>query len=261
MSSTTDNYGAPPPYSEAPAGPPPSRSNHLEVPRPKARNGISPEERRSMEDEGREMPPGWLRTYDPETHHQFFVDTTAKPEPRSIWHHPYDDPQYMQSLPPAERTRIQGLHRAPSTEDIEAESSADDSHDPNQQRDASTEAAPTGVHKLGRKMKDKLTSSTHTEREQKRRHREEQERKIYEQHQVYRRAMSKAMQTGEPQLIGKDKAGKEVYIEPPQGMGGSSRNYGGNGYVISPYRQGGYAHPNARYIRPQVPNSKRQWAI
>lgn len=202
-----------------------------------------------MEDEGREMPPGWVRTYDPETHHQFFVDTAAKPEPRSIWHHPYDDPQYIQSVPPAERARIQGLHRTPSTADIEAESSGDDSHE---QRGASNEPAPTGVHKFGRKMKDKLTSSTHTEREQKRRQREEQERKIYEQHQVYRRAMSKAMQTGEPQLIGKDKAGKSVYIEPPQGLGGRIHQYDNGGYGVNPYAQGGYAQPNARYIRPQV---------
>lgn len=114
-----------------------------------------------------------------------------------------------------------------------------------------TGAEPTGVHKLGRKMKDKLTSTTHVEREQTRRQREEKERRIYEQHQMYRRAMSKAAQTGEPQCIGKDKSGRDVYIEPPMGMGG--RGYAGNGYGYNPYSQGGYAPPNSRYIRPQGP--------
>ena len=70
MSTNTNDLGAPPPYTEVTPSNPPSHSNNLQVPQPKARNGISPEERRSMEDEGREMPEGWVRTYDPETHHQ-----------------------------------------------------------------------------------------------------------------------------------------------------------------------------------------------
>ena len=70
MSGNIHSLGAPPPYSEASSTTAPSRPNNLEVPRPKARNGISPEERRSMEDEGRELPEGWVRTYDPDTHHQ-----------------------------------------------------------------------------------------------------------------------------------------------------------------------------------------------
>jgi len=49
-----------------------------------SRNGIPPEHRRSMEDEHRHLPPGWVRQYDAQSHHQFFVDIKADP-PRSIW--------------------------------------------------------------------------------------------------------------------------------------------------------------------------------
>jgi len=59
-------------------------TGHLQ-PQPVARNGIPPQARRSMEDEHRELPPGWIRRYDEGSQHQFFVDTEAKP-PRSIWH-------------------------------------------------------------------------------------------------------------------------------------------------------------------------------
>jgi hypothetical protein len=67
--------------------------SHLAVPR----NGIPPLHRRSMEDEGRPLPPGWIRQYDAKESHQFFVDTNTTP-PRSIWHHPYDDDQYLSTL-------------------------------------------------------------------------------------------------------------------------------------------------------------------
>ena len=184
---------------------------------------------------------------------KFFVHTTVDP-PRSIWHHPYDDPQFMSTLSPAERTRIQGLHKIPTTEDIEAESSDDDDCNPShKQGTGGAQEEPNGVHKFGRKMKDKLTSSTHVEREQKRRQREEEERRMYERHQMYRAAMLKAAQTGEPQSIGRDRSGNEVYIEPPmRGLGGG-RGYSGNAYGYNPYMQGGYGHSNPRYIRPQGP--------
>ena len=117
---------APPSYTDATASDP--RPATLQVPQAsthRARNGIPPEYRRSMEDEGRSLPQGWIRQYDDESHHQYFVDTTRSP-PRSIWQHPYDDVTYMSSLDPQERARIQALHKTPSQADIEAESSADD---------------------------------------------------------------------------------------------------------------------------------------
>jgi len=248
--------GAPPPYEETSSAP--QRTNHLVVPR----NGIPHSARRSMEDENRDLPSGWVRQYDAQTHHQFFVDTTSNP-PRSNWHHPYDDDRYLSSLSDSERTRIKELHRVPSQADIEAESSDDDDLPP---RQGQREGELSGAHKLGRKMKDKLTSSTHTEREARRRQREEQERRLYAQHQRFRQAMSRAAQTGEPQFIGKDKDGKDVYIEPPSfgggGMGGGFNEgiggypggrYANGGYGYNPFLQGPYGMPSARYARPMGP--------
>jgi hypothetical protein len=214
-----------------------------------------------MEDESRELPSGWIRQYDSKTHHQFFVDTTSSP-PRSIWHHPYDDQTYLSSVSPAERERIKNLHTVPTTADIEAESSDDDSRHHEGNNQGGNEENLSGTKKFGRKMKDKLTGSTHQEREAARRKREEEERKMYEQHQHIRRQMSLAAETGQPQLLGKDADGKEVYIEPPAdygyggGFGGGgfgAGGYGGRGYGYNPYSQGLYANPNARYIRPQGP--------
>jgi hypothetical protein len=255
----------------------------------KTRNGIPPQSRRSMEDEARALPTGWVRQFDPESHHQFFVDTTKEP-PRSTWQHPYDDDTYLNSLSPEEQARIHGLHRVPSEADIIAESSDDDDHHTTSGKPGTTAGPrehypntlprrgspePKGIHKFGRRMKDKLTSSTHVERQQQRQHRAEEEERIYRQHQAYREAMARAMETGEPQLLGKDKQGRDVFIEPPYGYGGygaaggpigggfggrtypGQGNYGHGGVGYNPYQQGGpYAAPNARYIRPQVPYAR-----
>ncbi|KAL8809693.1 MAG: hypothetical protein Q9223_003282 [Gallowayella weberi] len=211
----------------------------------RVRNGIPPEYRRSMEDEGRPLPAGWLRQYDPQNQHQFFVDTRQEP-PRSIWHHPYDDDEYMSSLDPAERRKIQGSLRVPSHADINAESSEDD-HAPT----PSTQPLPPRPEKpekqkFGRKMKDKLTGTTHEQRQEERRQRAIAEEQAYERHRQLRQAMVTAMNTGQPQYIGKDRDGRDLYIEPPQQV-----NHGGYGY--NPYTQGPYASPNARFLRPSGP--------
>jgi len=266
MASSSTNIGAPPPYEEtnsSPPGPPPHAT--------KTRNGIPPQTRRSMEDEHRSLPQGWIRQYDRQSHHQFFVDTNIEP-PRSIWHHPYDDDEYLSTLSPAEKSKIQKegltLQRHPSMADIEVESSDDDHDDGlgNSRGDVhgpggGTTTAGTGeehigaTHRFGRKMKDKMTHTTHAQREEKRRQRAEAERRAYAQHQHFRAAMTRAEETGEPQLLGKDKDGKEVYIEPSYGVagqqGGGGGFYGDNGYGVNPYSQGTYANPNARFVRPQ----------
>lgn len=284
---------APPSYEAATSSNPTATANTSTSSSPphKTRNGIPPSSRRSMEDESRPLPTGWVRSYDPHEHHQFFVDTTKEP-PRSIWSHPYDDDIYMNSLSPEERQRIQGLHRVPSQADIEAESSEDDEHHEHRAGRADRIGAgelpprpgadhPTGIHKFGRKMKDKITGSTHIEREQTRLRRAEEERHAYAQHQAIRQAMSRAIETGEPQLLGKDRQGKDVYIEAPQrgaygggfgggygggvgggfpGTGGGFGGHSGGGYgdrvMYNPYQHGPYANPNARIIRPQAPYSR-----
>ncbi|ORY70967.1 uncharacterized protein BCR38DRAFT_331317 [Pseudomassariella vexata] len=204
---------APPSYEQATADSPLPPFQRIE------RNGIPPNARRSMEDELRELPPGWVRTYDPETNHQFFVDTRADPAPRSIWHHPYDDDEYMKSLPAEERTRIKGLVRHPMQEDITAETTDDEEGEGTHHQNLSLgHGKPQQKHKqtgFGRRLKDKLTGSTHEQRLAARQQREKQERDLYRQHLLFRTGLQKAIQTGQPQLLGKDDNGSDVYLEPP----------------------------------------------
>ncbi|GME25148.1 ww rsp5 wwp protein [Neofusicoccum parvum] len=223
------------------------------------RNGIPAERRRSMEDEVRPLPAGWVRQYDQKSEHQFFVDTRSDP-PRSIWHHPYDDEQYLASLPPAEVENITRLHRSISLQDITAESSDDDADDhknkaqPAKQPGTSPKGSDEvhGLHKLGRRIKDRLTHTDHAQREAQRRQRAEQERQAYAAHLAARRALSRALETGEPQYLCKDRDGRDVYIVPPRGVGAPSGAYGYDPYAQGPF--GGTA--NARYLRPTTPYSR-----
>jgi len=54
--------------------------------------------RKSLDDERRDLPEGWVRCFDPKTEHAFYVDE-KDPNHRAIWVHPYDDPTFLQSLP------------------------------------------------------------------------------------------------------------------------------------------------------------------
>lgn len=234
-----------------------------------AQNGISPERRRSMEDEARPLPKGWLRTYDPETSHQFFVDTSKDP-PRAIWHHPYDDQEYLSTLSTEERERIEEQsmrHSQPSKYDIMAEHTdeEDDDHHTSHAGAHDPELPPRPMkgrgndqRTFGRKLKDKITGSSHEEREAERKRRAEEEQRLYESHLRVRAAMDKAAQTGERQLVGKDKNGKEVYVNPPQYGNGAGYGYEygpsiGGGYAYSsPYSpyQSSYGRPIGPYGRP-----------
>lgn len=254
---------APPSYEATVTGSSSTNQPNASATQRESRNGIPPQKRRSMEDELRPLPEGWLRQYDPENHHQFFIDTTTSP-PRSIWSHPYDDEQYLSTLSPAEREKVTRLHRSISLADIEAESSDDDTHPhqhqkqqqhpelpPRKSPNDANDANPTGIRKFGRHMKDKLTHSTHAEREHARQQRAEQERRAYEAHLRARDAMARALRTGEPQFLGKDTDGRDVYIEPPNGPAAGLPT---GAYGYSPYSQGGaYANPNARFVRPAQP--------
>lgn len=213
-----------------------------------------------MEDEQRSLPPGWVRTFDPHSKHHFYVDTTKEP-PRSIWIHPYDDEKYLSTLTTEERERVEheSLNRGhpPSKHDIIAAHSDDEAHSPPHSPSGGIpdELPPRSDGKgrsFGRKFKDKVTGSTHEEREKERAQRAERERQAYEYHNRIRQAMAVAEQTGQPQLLGKDQDGKDVYVEPPNYRGG----YGGGGYGYNPYRGGVYTTPNARYIRPPDPYAR-----
>ena len=249
------------------------------------RNGIPPSHRRSMEDENRALPPGWIRQFDPQEQHQFFVDTKASP-PRSIWTHPYDDPAFLATLSEDERRAHQRLARSVTLADVTAESSDEEDDDGEKggrghghaghahahAPTATHEDTPKGIHRFTRKMKDALTSSTHAERQTQRNNRAAAERAAYKTHIQARTAMLRAMQTGEPQFLCRDAQGRDVYVEPPggprdvvalpaghghasEGPGGAGGvgGDGGNGIRYNPYAQGPYADPNARFVRPSGP--------
>lgn len=227
----------------------PNASNSLRV--PSSRNDIPFDRRRSMEDETRALPQGWVRTFDPESGHQFFVDTTQDP-PRSIWTHPYDDEQYLSSLPSAERERIESgseptmFHRRATQDDMMAEHTDEDDN---------TEDLPARPEKLslGRKLKNKLTGTTHQQREEERKKRGQSERDAYKRHMAFRNAMQKAAQTGEPQYLGKDANGKPVYVQPPSGATDDSSYYASKDStrtVVNPFGSGMYSAPSSRYARP-----------
>jgi len=233
-----------------------------------------------MEDEHRPLPPGWIRLFDPTEHHQFFVNTKTDP-PRSIWVHPFDDPEYLSTLSPEEREAHAHMHRSMSIDDIAVESSDEgDDHDPDEathsthkdarahRLDPESTAAnasnpalpprpasppPTGLHKLTRRMKDKLTDSTHAERRLRRAQRADEERRAYAAHLQARQAMARAMETGQPQWLAKDAQGKDVYVLPPGGPGYAPQS---SAYGYGPYAAGArgvYADPNARFVRPAGP--------
>lgn len=245
------------------------------------RNGIPPSHRRSMEDENRELPPGWIRQFDPVEQHQFFVDTKASP-PRSIWTHPYDDPTFLSTLSEEERSERGRLARSVTLEDVTAESSDEEDEDSKSKGRAhagkgerGNEDQPRGFHRFTRKMKDTLTDSTHQQRQEQRVQRAEAEHRAYAAHVRAREAMVRAMQTGEPQFLGKDAQGRDVYIEAPGGpsrahgmgaggvgglglggtggAGGMGMGMGGPGVRYTPYAHPMYADPNVRFVRPSGP--------
>lgn len=217
------------------------------------RNGIPPDRRRSMEDEMRALPEGWVRSFDEQEGHQFFVDTRANP-PRSIWVHPYDDEQFLSTLSPEDRKRYTRMHRTMTLEDLAAEDSDHEDLPPRPAGTGATSTAsqPTGLSKFSRKLKDKITGQTHEERERHRVRRAEEERQAYLAHLRARQALMRAIQTGEPQFLCKDQQGRDVYIEPPRGAYAPRGAYGYN-----PYAQGPLMNSNVRIVRPAGPYARR----
>lgn len=265
MASKTD---APPSYAQATGSS--TASSRLEV--PGAHNGIPAAARRSMEDEQRPLPTGWVRQWDNKEQHHFYVDTKADP-PRSIWQHPYDDDDYLKTLSSEEREHIQEQERERLIR-IHGDTTDDEGHSPSKSKpkpsiasapsysgsSTAPEISGAGDKKkekagFGRRLKDKVTGSTHEERQAERAQREREEAAYYEAHMKFRAAMQRAQMTGEPQLLGKDRDGKDVYVEPPRNAygGGGYGGYGSSAYGYNPYTSGPYSNPNARFIRPAAP--------
>lgn len=240
-----------------------SKKSHLEV--PGAHNGIPAASRRSMEDEHRPLPEGWVRQWDDREQHQFFVDTKADP-PRSTWVHPHDDETYLNSLTSEQRELLQEQERdwkydhtddestskktspAKSAKPISAQNTGS-SFPTDLPPRGSTSGSSSGGGKLtfSEKMKQKVTGQTKEERAKEKALREEEERQYYEAHVKFRQALQQAQMTGQPVWFARDPQGHDVYVEPPNTYG---RTYGNNAYGYNPYQSGPYANPNARFIRP-----------
>ncbi|KAK4222692.1 hypothetical protein QBC38DRAFT_518666 [Podospora fimiseda] len=249
MSSSTHTHTPLPTYAEALNTTTASDRPCSRIPR----NGIPLQARRSMEDELRPVPTGWVREFDPETQHQFFVDTNSSP-PRAIWHHPHDDEEYLSSLSPDDLKLIithssstTWNPRRPSHADMEAEST-----DEEQQSDSSTSSK---TRKLARKIKDALTGKSHDERALDRANRATTEREMYRQHRILRRGMASAMNTGRPQFLGKDENRTHMFLEPP----GHTFPMVKEVKKMSPYMsevvyddsQRGTDRPKGRFMRPE----------
>jgi len=251
---------APPSYAQATgssAASQPTQSSHLEVPAAPVAS------RKSMEDEQRPLPRGWVRQWDTHEQHQFFVDTNANP-PRSIWVHPMDDEETWNALPSEEKERLQAeedklrthIEGFGGSKDSKTEKSsgappreqfpAELPHRPSQSASHQTQQKK----KFSERMKDKLTGMTHEEREAERARQAEEDRQYYEMHARYRAALQRAQMSGQPQWFAKDRDGRDIYIEPPSGPGYGYGGYGRNGIGYNPYTSGPYATPNARFIRP-----------
>lgn len=170
----------------------------------------------------------------------------------------------MSTLDPAERKRIREINRAPNQADVEAESTDEDERPPRK-----TAAAPgpsqgpsssggDGKPKgFGRKMKDKITNTTHEQRVAMREQRAREEEQAFLLHESLRRAMKRSFETGQPEYVGRDpKSGKEIYVEPPNGV--PARTPRGAGQYYNPYVNGPYANPNAVFVRaPASPYDRR----
>ncbi|KAK4200894.1 hypothetical protein QBC40DRAFT_172830 [Triangularia verruculosa] len=213
-------------------------------------HGIPPQARRSMEDELRPVPSGWVREFDPDTQHQFFVDTNYNPRPRSIWHHPHDDPGFLSSLSKAEKGKLH-VHIP--------ETVSQDNHDESEETiDSGSDSKPSGSlekRSFTRKLKDTLTGTTHDQRVSARAEKALKEKEMYRQHRILRRGMTTAMHTCRPAFLGKDENRTHMFLEPP----GHTFPGVADAQPLTPYfdeivydeSEHDYSKSKGRYLRPE----------
>lgn len=198
--------------------------------------------------------------------HVFFVDTQANP-PRSIWTHPLDDPEYVSTLPldqqpqwaaaktkkddPYTPTGAAGPHGEHNPHPVQGTSTQRQSH-PSQPQHQQGEDKRT----FGRKLKDKLTNSSHEDRVRERAAQAKAERERYEQYIKRRKALQDAVNSGQYQPRFSAPSGAYTYGGGYGGMGygggygglggGMGSRYGG-GYDIYGSSYDRYGYPNRRY--------------
>ncbi|GAA6049302.1 hypothetical protein JCM3770_005930 [Rhodotorula araucariae] len=228
--------------------------------------GIPSEARRELLDAERPLPEGWRREFDRNSEHFFYVDTKANP-PRSIWSHPLDDPDFLRANPEIAQKYAPPPGAPPGDSSTSSSggttpahsSSADEKHrhsfgrgegdDGHKKGETLRKSRPVQQQQqqqqqhntqekhddrtLGRRMKDKLTGSTHEERVAERKKRAEEEKRQYDEYLRRRGEMLRAVNQGRYQTSYSAPAGPYRVQPLYGGMYGSSR-YGGGGY-------GGYA--------------------
>ncbi|ORX35966.1 hypothetical protein BD324DRAFT_629703 [Kockovaella imperatae] len=200
--------------------------------------------RRSMDDERRDLPPGWVRCFDPKTEHHFYVEEATR---RSIWVHPYDDPEYIASIPdthPAhpnseeaqqmrrtmmeQRARYEELKKAHEQQKQSGTTPHDASKLDEHHEDIIKSLNAPHEHKSWlQRQKDKFKMS----HEERKKHREEKKRLAAERRQKLREQQADWMRRRQ------ELAQKQM--ENPQQYG----------YASDPY---GYAPPNQPYNRAAV---------
>jgi len=179
----------------------------------------SPKRTRSPGSDERPLPDGWIKDFDPNTNHHFYVDTNCEP-PRSCWVHPYDDPQFRREHPdqlPAGRSTPR--YNPPAT-------------------------APPAMKRgaLG-KLKDKLFG-TKEEREAARIQRELEERERRARIQALRNSAPPGYFTSQ-QDSGFPGAQRQGYLTP------NYQGYPQQGYVQQGYPQQGYPGQQPVYVVEQ----------
>ncbi|GAA6013631.1 hypothetical protein JCM10207_004796 [Rhodosporidiobolus poonsookiae] len=202
---------------------------------------IPVEDRRTMMDEARPLPQGWRREFDPNSQHYFYVDTNATP-PRSIWTHPLDDPDYL-SAHPKEAQELASSFSPPveppsdsKHPDAHAVGKGEDlSPAPSRDHVSAYEGKGKGKEKeekrtLGRRMKDKLTGTTHEQRVAERKRRQEAELKQYQAYLQRRQQILEAQASGRYQPMYAAPAGPYRYQRPMYGSYGYGPGYGPGGY-------------------------------
>ncbi|KAM0790819.1 hypothetical protein ACM66B_004664 [Microbotryomycetes sp. NB124-2] len=206
---------------------------------------VNEDELYDAEAAARPLPEGWRREFDQNSQHFFYVDTKAKP-PRSIWVHPFEDPEYLNSLSEKERKEILGDNPPPAVPDTAAAGSSSSSRPHATTSGGVASSSKTQDKKdrsFGRKMKDKLTGTTHEQRVAERKRRQEEEMKRYQQYIMARQQLLEAQRSGRYQPMYAAPAGP--FTRPVVGYPGSA--YGQYGYYGSPY--GGY-YGGYGYRRP-----------
>lgn len=185
------------------------------------------DELRDMDDEQRDLPPGWVRCFDPNQKHHFYVDEATK---RSTWVHPYDDPEFLRTLPkdhPAhpDSKEARAVRKQSEDEELskqkrkEVKSVKGDSKAKGTVGTSAEKEGTEGERNWFQRKKDKMIG-TKEEREkakaEKRRLKEEQKKRIQAQEEAYRKRRQELInkQLNDPTIRSRYAANPYMYSAP-----------------------------------------------